>query len=423
MSGAALETRPAKVLFKLQYEVQFGQSIRVIGSHPTLGDWQIDAAPTMNWSPGNVWVYEAELPAGSVVEYKYVVTQSGSLHGQSWQQGNNAVLAVTPEEDRLVVVDNWSAAPGAVVVLENGEEMKKESKLAKWASEMMAYRSLALQKEVELAEAKDEVVALKSEVARLKMELSLAATAGRGYTQSSPVAEPPPPPPAPSKPGSILDLFTRHASVQQPPPQPAAQAPVPAAAAAVEAVEAPAVQPAAAVVEVVAEPQLAAAAYTQDTDTPVAALVPEPPLSLAAVVAEEDVAVFEAVVAASAAAMQVAAAEPADAAVGGLTQQEVGPDASAPTAPESGMVVLAAVEEAEQVVVTGVTGGVAHEAVLPQLALLGLEVDQGEAVPDIPTIPSTPTAADMAAGDLASAAQFFGKLKNMFGGGQRQAMP
>lgn len=247
-----LDSKNAKVLFKLGYEVQFGQTVRLIGSHPSLGSWQLDKAPVMEWSPGHVWVHTAELPAGSVVEYKYVVTQHGAFGGQSWQSGNNSVLAVSPEEDNVTVVDNWASAPGAVVVIDDSKELTKEDKLQKWASEMLSYRTLAIQKDVELARARDEVKALKSELARLHMELSLSNSSGPGSVRVGTGTvdiqdKPAKPAPAPS-PFSFWTSQVQQAPVAQTAVStPAAPEPAPA-----EPIAAAIVEPAAAVVEAAA---------------------------------------------------------------------------------------------------------------------------------------------------------------------------
>eukprot|EP00951_Prasinocladus_malaysianus_P029440 scaffold271917_cov47-Prasinocladus_malaysianus.AAC.1 len=48
----------------VQKEVPFGQSVKVIGGHPNLGEWNLDNALPMEWSEGNVWRADVDLPAG-----------------------------------------------------------------------------------------------------------------------------------------------------------------------------------------------------------------------------------------------------------------------------------------------------------------------------------------------------------------------
>lgn len=167
--------KTVKVKFCLKFEVQYGQLIRVIGSHPSLGNWQLQSAPTMQWSPGHKWECLLEFPAGSVIEYKYVVTHHGSSDNQNWQSGSNAVLGLNMDEGYVEVRDNWYNGPGALIVIDGKKEMTREAKLAVWAKEMVQYEREAKEAKLDLYKATDENQALRNEVARLRMELSLAS--------------------------------------------------------------------------------------------------------------------------------------------------------------------------------------------------------------------------------------------------------
>ena len=51
-------------------QVSFGESHKVVGGHPSLGDWDVSNAPQMQWNDGNVWTLEVQLPEGSDIEFK-----------------------------------------------------------------------------------------------------------------------------------------------------------------------------------------------------------------------------------------------------------------------------------------------------------------------------------------------------------------
>lgn len=67
-----------------------------------------------------------QLPAGRIVEYKYVVLSADGRHATAWQGGNNSVLAVQAGEKAVEVFDNWCAHPLAVLrrqeLIERGSE-------------------------------------------------------------------------------------------------------------------------------------------------------------------------------------------------------------------------------------------------------------------------------------------------------------
>lgn len=51
-------------------QVSFGESHKVVGGHPSLGDWDVTNAPQMQWNDGNIWTLEVQLPEGSDIEFK-----------------------------------------------------------------------------------------------------------------------------------------------------------------------------------------------------------------------------------------------------------------------------------------------------------------------------------------------------------------
>jgi hypothetical protein len=59
-----------RVAFSLRVRVAFGDVVKVVGSHPSLGEWDVSRAVAMHWSAGDVWKGTAELPEHFVVRYK-----------------------------------------------------------------------------------------------------------------------------------------------------------------------------------------------------------------------------------------------------------------------------------------------------------------------------------------------------------------
>ena len=53
---------PVKISTK--YHVDFGDTIKLVGSHEALGAWDPTQALGMTWSEGDVWTALAQLPAG-----------------------------------------------------------------------------------------------------------------------------------------------------------------------------------------------------------------------------------------------------------------------------------------------------------------------------------------------------------------------
>ena len=81
-----------------QKKVEYGEVFAIVGSEPTLGNWNVKHAKIMKWSDSNVWAIEVELPEDKKVEYKYIKLRNESKHVKEWQPGNNQELAVPPVE-------------------------------------------------------------------------------------------------------------------------------------------------------------------------------------------------------------------------------------------------------------------------------------------------------------------------------------
>ncbi|PNH01901.1 Phosphoglucan, water dikinase, chloroplastic [Tetrabaena socialis] len=172
------DSASVQVKFCLKYRTSYGQSVKIIGSHPKLGLWDINKALVLAWTEGDRWVATLELPAGSVYEYKYVLVDHDGRSALAWQGGGNSVLALGDQDEQGVEVqDNWHNNPAQAAVLAGGQSTTRENKLAAWADEMRQYRALARSAQYELTRKSEELQAGKAQVARLKMELSMSVKA------------------------------------------------------------------------------------------------------------------------------------------------------------------------------------------------------------------------------------------------------
>lgn len=174
------------IRFSIQFHVDYGQSLRVVGSHESLGAWSIHKAPSMQWSKGDVWHVSVQLPAGSVYEYKYAVVGADSQSASLWQSGNNCVLAVTIDKEDIDVFDNWEGLPGASVI-SGGDVTTREKCLLSWATEMERHlksSASSLQKvTLRLQEAQEAAQLARQESSRLRAELRVESVARRAAEQ------------------------------------------------------------------------------------------------------------------------------------------------------------------------------------------------------------------------------------------------
>lgn len=55
--------------FSVPVQVEFGQSVKVVGNHPALGSWDTDNGVELEWNDGNVWEKLVHISPG-IYEFK-----------------------------------------------------------------------------------------------------------------------------------------------------------------------------------------------------------------------------------------------------------------------------------------------------------------------------------------------------------------
>jgi len=104
------------VKFSIKYSTVYGQVMRISGSHPSLGSWNIDHSPPMTWSGGSVWTFELhttqqELP----FEYKYVITEMQKKKHKIQLAAEATEIPVEHEVEVDEFVANWETSANRTV--------------------------------------------------------------------------------------------------------------------------------------------------------------------------------------------------------------------------------------------------------------------------------------------------------------------
>lgn len=107
------------VTFQLPYHCKYGQKMCLIGADAKLGAWNVAQAIPMDWTEGDVWVVDLQLPAeGSAeLEYKYVVRYERDKSAVRWKEGGNFQLRL-PTQGRLRVLDTWDESARKVEMMQ-----------------------------------------------------------------------------------------------------------------------------------------------------------------------------------------------------------------------------------------------------------------------------------------------------------------
>ena len=192
-----------KVQFRIEKAVEFGEVLRMVGGHESMGSWSLRASPALKWSEGDVWVSdELELPVDGVFVYKYVVTDASDAGKPvAWQKGNNQVLTLLASDaPALIAQDDWSGDPSkAYTMRPNGEgKMQAETRLVQRLGDADAAlhesRMEVMDLKVEVKTAQLQSAALREEArlssnVRLKLKQQLAAEKKRSEVLEEQVFE------------------------------------------------------------------------------------------------------------------------------------------------------------------------------------------------------------------------------------------
>ncbi|KAI4326410.1 hypothetical protein MLD38_031729 [Melastoma candidum] len=106
---------------RLDHQVEFGESVGVLGSTKELGSWK--KTVPMEWT-NDGWVSDLQLKGGSSVEFKFVVV--GKDKSLAWESKDNRVLTL-PKGGAFGIVCRWDSTDEAIELIPLDSEEKEET--------------------------------------------------------------------------------------------------------------------------------------------------------------------------------------------------------------------------------------------------------------------------------------------------------
>lgn len=113
------ESGKVRLNIRLDHQVEFGESVAILGSVKELGSWKKKVP--MNWTESG-WVCTLEFKGGESVEYKFLTVRADK--SMLWEGGHNRVLKL-PKGGSFDMVCHWNATTEAVGLpsSEEGEDV------------------------------------------------------------------------------------------------------------------------------------------------------------------------------------------------------------------------------------------------------------------------------------------------------------
>jgi len=94
----------SSVKFSVPVQVDFGQTVKVVGNHPALGSWDTGNGVELEWNDGHVWEKQVHITPGEY-EFKCVVVCSEGV--SKWEPGPNRVLKIEEGQTSVSVGCKW----------------------------------------------------------------------------------------------------------------------------------------------------------------------------------------------------------------------------------------------------------------------------------------------------------------------------
>ncbi|KAK7339863.1 hypothetical protein VNO77_20549 [Canavalia gladiata] len=126
------EPKNIRVKFQLERICNFGEQFLVVGNDPTFGSWNPSNAVPMTWSEGHVWTVDQEIPAGKLIQFKFVLKRKqGDV---VWMPGPDRILHTWENMNKITVCVDWENAQFQKIIEE--DESTHSNEELKIASEM-----------------------------------------------------------------------------------------------------------------------------------------------------------------------------------------------------------------------------------------------------------------------------------------------
>ncbi|XP_010490588.1 PREDICTED: uncharacterized protein LOC104768339 isoform X1 [Camelina sativa] len=121
-------TKKVRVRFQLRKECVFGEHFFILGDDPVFGGlWDPETALPLNWSDGNVWTLDLDLPVGRLVEFKFILkAQTGEI---LWQPGPNRSLETWESNKTIRICEDWDNADLQMMIEEDYVPFNQEDSI------------------------------------------------------------------------------------------------------------------------------------------------------------------------------------------------------------------------------------------------------------------------------------------------------
>ncbi|CAN6696151.1 unnamed protein product [Malus baccata var. baccata] len=104
-AGIGVQPTEQSETVRVQFNLHGGESFLLVGSEPLMGQWNPSNATPMNWSDGNTWSIELNVPTGIAIQYKFILKKdTGDV---LWQPGPDRILHTWRTKNTISIDEDW----------------------------------------------------------------------------------------------------------------------------------------------------------------------------------------------------------------------------------------------------------------------------------------------------------------------------
>ncbi|KAM5583279.1 phosphoglucan, water dikinase, chloroplastic-like [Rosa sericea] len=104
----AAPSKTVHVQFQLHKKCRFGDNFLLVGNEPIIGQWNPSSAIPLNWSDGNIWTVDLDIPIDRAIQFKFILKKStGDL---LWQPGPDRILHTWDTNSTITIAEDWKNA-------------------------------------------------------------------------------------------------------------------------------------------------------------------------------------------------------------------------------------------------------------------------------------------------------------------------
>ncbi|KAJ4834681.1 hypothetical protein Tsubulata_003578, partial [Turnera subulata] len=110
------QSKTVHLKFQVQKECRFGEQFLLVGDAPMMGLWDPSSAIPLNWSEGNMWSVELDVPVDLTMNFKFILKQNdGEI---VWQPGPDRFFTSWESRNTLVIAEDWENAEAQKILEE-----------------------------------------------------------------------------------------------------------------------------------------------------------------------------------------------------------------------------------------------------------------------------------------------------------------